>query len=365
MHRKQGGGTVWGAIKEPFADLPEPWRMFNKIGAGVSNYNLYDRKSANTACEWLKERANSADNKPWVLYVGFVAPHYPLIAPSQFLEMYPVEDIPLPKLHPKDGYRRHPWVESMDSLIGQDQFFKNDEERLQAIAAYLALCSFVDTEIGIVLDAIKDNGFEDTTRIIYTSDHGDNLGARGLWGKSVLYEESTRIPMIVSGPDVPRGQVSKTPVTLLDIHQTAIAGLGQRTHEADTDLSGKSLFEMASSQNDPDRLVASEYHAMGAPSSAFMLRQGDWKYHYYEGYAPELFNIAEDPEELTDRANDPVSKAVLDKFEGKLRRIVEPTKIDRAAKDSMATLIESYGGREKAINLGRTGSTPVPGQAPE
>jgi choline-sulfatase len=122
---------------------------------------------------------------------------------------------------------------------------------------------------------------------------------------------------------------------------------------------------MASSQNDPDRLVASEYHAMGAPSSAFMLRQGDWKYHYYEGYAPELFNIADDPEELTDRANDPFSKAVLDNFEGKLRRMVEPTKIDRAAKDSMATLIESYGGREKAINLGRTGSTPVPGQAPE
>lgn len=365
MHLKQGVGTVWGAIKEPFPDLPEPWRMFNKIGAGISNYNLYDRKTANTACEWLKERANSAEDKPWVLYVGFVAPHYPLIAPSQFLEMYPIEDIPLPKLQPKDGYQRHPWVESLDGVIGQDHFFKNDKDRLEAIAAYLALCSFVDAEIGIVLDAIKDNNFEDTTRIIYTSDHGDNMGARGLWGKSVLYEESTRIPMIVSGPDVPRGQVSKTPVTLLDVHQTAIAGLGQATHEADTDLFGKSLFEMASNKNDPGRLVASEYHAMGAPSSAFMLRQGDWKYHYYEGFAPELFNIADDPEELTDCAKDPVSKAALDKFEETLRRMVDPTKIDRAAKDSMAALIENYGGREKAIDLGRSGSTPVPGRSPE
>jgi|TARA_A100001037_G_scaffold199051_1_gene178090 choline-sulfatase len=365
MHLKQGVGTVWGAIKEPFADLPEPWRMFNKIGAGVSNYNLYDRKSANTACEWLKARANSADDKPWVLYVGFVAPHYPLIVPSQYLEMYPIEDIPLPKLRPKDGYLRHPWVESLDALIGQDHFFKSDEERLHAIAAYLALCSFVDAEIGIVLDAIRDNGFEDTTRIVYTSDHGDNMGARGLWGKSVLYEESTRIPMIVSGPDIPRDQVSKTPVTLLDIHPTAISGLGQAIHEADIDLMGKSIFEIASSQNDPNRLVTSEYHAMGAPSSAFMLRQGEWKYHYYEGYAPELFNLLEDPEELSDRANDPASKAILAEFEKLLHRMVEPTKIDRAAKDSMAALIESYGGREKAIDLGRSGSTPVPGQTPE
>ncbi len=365
MHLKQGVGTVWGAIKEPFADLPEPWRMFNKIGAGVSNYNLYDRKSANAACEWLKARAASADDKPWLLYVGFVAPHYPLVAPSQFLDMYLIEGIPLPKLHPKDGYKRHPWVDTLDSVIGQDHFFNSDEERLQAIAAYLALCSFVDAEIGIVLDALRDNGFEASTRVIYTSDHGDNMGARGLWGKSVLYEESTRIPMIVSGPDIPRDKVSETPVTLLDIYQTAVGGLGQRVSEADADLSGTSLFEAATNGSDADRLVTSEYHAMGAPSSAFMLRQGEWKYHYYEGYAPELFNISNDPEELADRADDPASKPILDKFEAMLRDMVDPAKIDRAAKDSMAALIESYGGREKAIDLGRMGSTPVPGQAPE
>ena len=82
-------------------------------------------------------------------------------------------------------------------------------------------------------------------------------------------------------------------------------------------------------------------------------------------FAPELFNIADDPEELTDCAKDPVSKAALDKFEETLRRMVDPTKIDRAAKDSMAALIENYGGREKAIDLGRSGSTPVPGRSPE
>jgi choline-sulfatase len=365
MHLKQGVGTVWGAIKEPFADLPEPWRMFNRIGPGVSNYNLYDRGSAGAACEWLKKRADAPEEQPWVLYVGFVAPHYPLVVPSQFFDMYPLDNIPLPKLHPRDGYEQHPWVAILDGVIGQDHFFDTDEERLRALTAYMGLCSFVDAEVGLVLDALQDNGFKGDTRVIYTSDHGDNLGARGLWGKSVLYEESTRIPMIVSGPDVPSGKTSKTPVTLLDIHQTAVTALGYVPHDADTDMSGRSLIELATATDDTERLVASEYHAMGAPTSAFMLRQGNWKYHYYEGYEPELFNIADDPEEIDDQAANPAVKFVLDRFEEKLRAQLDPAAIDRQAKDDLAALIESYGGREAAIDLGRSGATPVPGQKPE
>lgn len=365
MHLKQGVGTVWGAIKEPFADLPEPWRMFNKIGAGVSNYNLYDRRSASAACEWLKNQAASPDEKPWVLYVGFVAPHYPLVVPSQYFDLYAGRDLPFPKLHPRDGYKQHPWVEILDGVIGQERFFQSDAERMAAIAAYLGLCTFMDAELGLVLDALREAGLEETTRVIYTSDHGENLGARGLWGKSVLYEESTRIPMIISGPDIPKGAVSKTPVTLLDLHQTAITALGHEPNAADLDLTGRTLLEIANQPDDTQRLVSSEYHAMGATSSAFMLRQGEWKYHYYEGFEPELFNIDEDPEELNDRAADPGALTIRAEFDATLRSMLEPAKIDRQAKDDQAALIERYGGREKAIDLGRSGATPVPGQAPE
>ena len=98
----------------------------------------------------------------------------------------------------------------------------------RAIAAYWGLCSFVDAEIGLVLDALCESGFEENTRVIYTSDHGDNLGARGLWGKSVLYEESTRVPLIAAGPDIPAGKVSlDTSHFLLDIHPTALNALGE------------------------------------------------------------------------------------------------------------------------------------------
>ena len=149
---------------------------------------------------------------------------------------------------------------------------------------------------------------------------------------------------------------------LLDIHPTALNALGEDT-EGQTE--GDSLIDLANAPDARERLVAREYHAMGAPTSSFMLRRGDWKYHYYEGYAPELFNLSSDPEEENDLAAALEFKSVVDEFEATLRKRVDPAAVDRRAKDDMAALIEIYGGREKAIDLGRTGSTPVPGQAPE
>ena len=79
--------------------------------------------------------------------------------------------------------------------------------------------------IGNVLISLKENGFADTTNIAYISDHGDNMGARGLWGKSVMYEEAVGVPMLLSGPDVPKRNVVRTPVSLIDIFPTILAGV--------------------------------------------------------------------------------------------------------------------------------------------
>ena len=130
-------------------------------------------------------------------------------------------------------------------------------------------------------------------------------------------------------------------------------------------LEGRSLIDLANTADDPERLVTSEYHAMGAPSSAFMLRRGPLKFNYYEGYDPELFDLEADPEETKNLAEDAASISILDEFEAILRDRIDPGTIDRLAKNDMAALIESFGGREKAMDLGRTGSTPVPGQASE
>ncbi len=86
----------------------------------------------------------------------------------------------------------------------------------KAIAAYFGLVSFVDHNVGRLVKALEDNGLAGDTRIIYTSDHGDNLGTRGLWGKSNMYEESAAVPMIMAGPEVPHGVACREPVSLVD-----------------------------------------------------------------------------------------------------------------------------------------------------
>jgi hypothetical protein len=105
--------------------------------------------------------------------------------------------------------QRHRLLEGLD-------VDNTDEERQRCTAAYYGLVSYLDDNIGRILDALEGAGMRDDTLIVYTTDHGDTVGSRGLWGKTVLYEESAGIPLIVAGPQVPAGQGSATPVSLVD-----------------------------------------------------------------------------------------------------------------------------------------------------
>src|SRR5690606_27599617 len=107
------------------------------------------------------------------------------------------------------------------------------------------------------------------------------------------------------------------------------------------------------------RLILSEYHAAGSNSAGFMLRKGRWKYHYYVGFAPELFDLQRDPEELTDLAADPEYAAILTDMHATLLGICDPEHVDRQAKADQSALIEHYGGPEAAHVLGSSTSTPV------
>lgn len=366
MHIKDGVGAVWGAVRDPLPTMPEPLRMFKSIGQGVSNYNLYDRKTANLACEWLQQRSQEPDgDNPWMLYVGFVSPHFPLVLPRKYLDLYPDECVPPWKLHPDDGYTYHPWLEASEKYMGQDKLFVDEAQKRLAVRSYYGLCSFLDDQIGMILDALEYSGLSDTTRIVYSSDHGENAGVRGQWGKSNLYEEATKIPMIISGSDIPKGEICKTPVTLLDCYQTVLQGVGLPSTEDEQDLTGRSLFETAVMPEDPDRVVLSEYHAIGADSGAFMLRKGRFKFHYYVGYRPELFDLENDPEEAVDLAQDPEYSPIVKDLETVLRKIVNPELADKQAKAAQAALVEKHGGRVNALSVGAHGATPVTGMNQE
>src|SRR4030095_10186195 len=137
----------------------------------------------------------------------------------------------------------------------------------RAIAGYSGLVSALDENVGAVLHALSDTGLEGQTRVLYTSDHGDNAGARGLWGKSTFYEESAGVPLIIAGPGVPSGRVVSTPVSHIDCAPTILVATGLPERVGGQPLPGASLFAVADGVT-PARLVISEYHAIGSTAGA-------------------------------------------------------------------------------------------------
>lgn len=363
LHIAEGLGMVHLSIRNQFSESgfgrTSRKSIAAKAGVGESEYTRYDRRIADVACGLIGNCSNEHD--PWVIFVSFVCPHYPLVAPEEFYSMYDLADLPEPKFAAGSGYEHHPWLENF--ALGPDASLPAIEHK-KALRSYLALCSFVDAQVGRVIEALRASGQFDTTRIIYTSDHGENAGARGLWGKSNLYEEAARIPLIMSGPNIPAGHVCNTPVTLVDAYPTILdaAGVPLGRDDVRDDVPGRSLLEVANNPDEPERVAFSEYHAAGSPSAAFMIRRGPFKYIHYVGFEPELFDLETDPEEGINLAQDPAYQAVLRDLHNELRAIVDPDDADRRANNAQRELIERLGGPEKVLArlVTEKNYTPIP-----
>jgi len=256
----------------------------------------------------------------------------------------------------------HPYIRALRECMIFDRAF--DERRVKrAIAAYFALVSFVDQNVGQLLQALDMSGLADTTRVIYTSDHGDNLGARGLWGKSTFYEESAGVPLIMAGPDIPRNRICGEPVSLVDLFPTILDCVGAEAGPEDRDLPGRSLFDVMGG-NATSRPVFCEYHAAGAITGAFMVRYQQFKLMHYVGMPPMLFDLERDPGETTDLASHPDYRQQLHKSLALLRTIVDPEHVNRLARADQEARIAQAGGRDAIIKRGGFGASPVPGKSP-
>jgi choline-sulfatase len=163
-----------------------------------------------------------------------------------------------------------------------------------------------------------------------------------MWGKSVMYEDSVAIPLIVSGAGVPAGRTVATPVSLLDIAPTALAATGVAPRP---DLPGRSLIELAN-EPDPDRVVMAEYHAAGSDTGQFMIRKANWKYVAFVGERPQLFDLDADPDETGDRAGDPACAVVLAGLRGELEAICDPDAVNARAFADQQARIAAAGGIE-------------------
>jgi choline-sulfatase len=356
MHVRNGVGDLYGMLRRDAATYPSdgnseppagpvktmgavtkgPAIMANAAGAGETNHTRYDRAITAAACDWLRRRRRAHDQ--WALYVSFVAPHFPLIAPGEFYDLYPHDKVAMPLQYSLSERPRHPVVKALSQVWNFDDFF--DARKIQrARAGYYGLISFLDSNIGQILKTLDDAGLTGDTFIVYTSDHGEMLGNKGIWSTSALYEESVGVPLILAGPGVASGQVVDESVSHIDLLPTLLHVAGDSD---DNGLTGCSLLK--SGKELAGRHIFSEYHAGGSITGCFMLRMGRWKYHHYVGFAPELFDLSSDAAESTNLGTHPAYADVRARCEAALHEIVDPNEVNARAFEDQAGTIDRHGG---------------------
>ncbi len=247
-----------------------------------------DGQIAKKAAELIKEKRD----KPFFLAVGFKKPHDPFIAPKKYFDMYPLEDCNPPIL--PDGWKA-PYSHTLPSeTVTFDKF--TDRERREFLRSYYACTSFMDAQVGIVLDALKESGQLDNTLIVFFGDHGYHLGEHNWWNKVTVFEKGTNAPFIMAGNAVgKKGLKSNSMFEFVDIYPTLAELMNLKNVPGY--LEGKSF---AASVNDPEKQFRSEVRAVTRRGDMLgrMVKNKDWRYVEW--------NYGKKGRELYDQHNDPV-----------------------------------------------------------
>ena len=279
---------------------------------------------AGEAATALREFA-AEPGKPFFLYLGTGSPHPPFRTSRRYLALIDEAGVTVP---PEDeALLEHPVMKYRHAVMNWRHGF-DDEMVKQVRRIYFAMCSELDAMMGVVLDTLDATGLTDSTTVIFTSDHGESAMEHHHWYKMSMYEPSARVPMIVAGPGLPQGQVIDDPVSLIDIFPTLMDLAGV---EHPPGLDGHSLLPVTRGEpSDHPDWVLSEFHDTPMNTGLFMLRRGDWKYVAYPGYEPQLFNLAEDPDEITNLAG--LRPEVVAEMDRTLREIVDYEAVDAKVK---------------------------------
>ncbi len=302
-----------------------------------------DEMHAQWAAAKIRELEERESDQPFFLGVGFVRPHTPLYAPKRFFDMFPLEDLKLEPLKEGDAADTH-YLDNHSADLKGPRYYRTLKESYPDIEtglkhflqAYLACVTFVDEQIGIVLDALDKSSFKDNTIVVFTSDHGWNMGEKEYLFKNSPWEESTRVPFIIRAPGegTPGATVSH-PVSLIDIFPTLVdlCGLEGETikSEGGAPLGG---FSIRPFLENPD------YSGWNGPAGAFTVlgvgpdkedirqqtfayRTKDWRYILYPDGSEELYSHQADPYEWNNLAKDPAHTAKKQELREQMMAIIE------------------------------------------
>ncbi len=276
------------------------WGQFPETDFEMADYQL-----AKNAAKALQEKFE----QPFFMSVGFFRPHVPLFVPSKWFELYELESMSLPKSPKSDLVDLPPNFLTINNYAVAPTHAEVVESGKQRslTQAYLASVSFVDHCVGIVMDALQESPHADRTIVVLWSDHGFHLGEKHHWAKRTLWEESTRVPLLLAGPGIKPGQDCGEPASLIDIFPTLIDLCKLPEH---TPLDGVSLVPQLEDPTTPreEPAIISSYYGNHA------IRTRDWRFIVYEDDAKELYDHRVDPEELTNLADNPDHLEIIEEL---------------------------------------------------
>jgi choline-sulfatase len=312
------------------ADWDDPWRimdwfhtMKNVSTAGIAERSLqqdYDEEVAFHAARKIFDWARAPDGRPFLLVASFTHPHDPYVTPKRFWDLYRHDDIDMPRVPfippaQRDAHSRRLWEQ-----YDRGEFGITDEKIRNARHAYFGSISYVDERIGEILDALRRSKLMDDTVVIFLSDHGDMIGERGLWYKMSFYDWSSRVPLVMAGPGIPRGHRVRSNCGQVDILPTLVelaAGSAWDGYPDPPD--GKSIIPLLHAEN-PERAAVSEVFSEGVAAPYVMLRKGRYKINYVEHDTPQIFDMQADPDELSNLALDPAHAALTAELQAEVHR---------------------------------------------
>ena len=317
------------AVVDDEGTIRDGWIWSNsKYPSRLPDEHSESAYSTNRAIQFMTEMGD----EPWCLQLGYYKPHWPYVANAPYHEMYPAETH-LPVNRSEDELESHPYLATHQNLrVGQ--VFNRAGAREMIVTAYMGLVKQVDDHFGRLLAHMRESGLIDNTLIVFTSDHGDNLGDHWCGEKDLPYDSASRVPLLIYDPsseaDATRGMVEERFVELIDMLPTFIDTasndddkVGDALAEHQHMLEGRSLRPLLRGETEVDwrDFVISEMdfalrdfpELLNVPvdqSRGYMIRNKRWKYTLFEGARPMLFDMQNDPNELVDLGESPEHAAI-------------------------------------------------------
>lgn len=317
-------------------------RSLRNSGRGQSAYEIKDGVVTDSALDVLDELAadlRSGRRETFALTVGLMLPHAPFVARTEDFDRFAGRVGLAERRAPAPG-RDHPWLRAWSEH--RDILDVSDDEERRARTAYYALVFSMDRMIGRILDRLDALGLRDDTLVVYTSDHGEQIGEHGLWWKHTFYEDSVRVPLIMAWPgSLPEGQRRDQVVNLIDVTATMLEATGApKLPNAD----GVSFWDVAQNSTAPwQNLTFSEYcqgsrFDWGIPGTTQnrMVRYDRYKLNYYHRKPPQLFDLHDDPDELHDLADDPRYAGIRSQLTREVLRGWDPDGIESRIEQTIA-----------------------------